>query len=773
MRSLKSFLCFLILGICLLISGCGELDSDKIKDLLKDIDYTAIAKEEDKQIVEVFDRYGYIPLSNEYYNVNSIDEHISDEILVLTKFHDFEYEKLNEKYNNDYYQTHALIVVPFMASVSEFEKGISINSVYANMQGGVIVFNIDSSEMSIDEETKTKTFLFEIEYDIIDLDKIIGIDVSEALGFDVNITPDLFSEYVNNIQIMVNNKATLNDIDNLQGSKYYKSYKELVNKDIMVVEGYDNERVEILKNFKMDAEGDTYSEKAYVDTYRKMQLFKEALENVKFVKSDAFYDTEEFLYQITYGYITIQIIDAHHFDYWRYNYYVGTCEIIEGSFAFVNKFFYVENEALNDFLSEIYNAIEYLTVARMVGSQKLDMLYDFCEIVSKWECVEDFGDFNIIDQLKIILNNVEFEEEMRVEIENTIVLLEELLKDVPLKQRRFVTLDYGFGELEKFKVFDDQEYELPVAIRKGSLFCGWYDEEGNLWDKGVYDKREDITLSARWVDAKDFDLGVCQNFGKTKTYRCIDKYVGEGNVVVLPAYDESGDEINYINYAAFQDNEVIETVYFSHTIKELDVGCFRGCKNLKEVYLGEGIIDLGHYAFADCSNLTYVYFPEGVTSTGNYTFHNCFDLESIEFPSTIYRYGVNMFQGCVNLRTINVREGGKFESVENCVMQGDKLIVGCKGSTIPNYTKYIAQYAFYKIHFEKEIVLPDTIYMIYEGAFFNTSGINKLYIPKYITYIGELAFTNVSYELYIYAYEHVSNWSDRWTNMKVNYYYDE
>lgn len=769
MKSLKSLMFFMLLGLVILVSGCGELDPNELKKLLGNIDFTQIANEEDKQIVEVFDRYGYIPLSNEYYTVSSIEEHISDEVLVLTKAYDLKYAKLNEKYNSEYYQTHALILVPFKASLEEIERGISINSVYANMQGGVIVFNIESDEVD-SEEFKTITFLFEIEYSIIDLDKIIGVDVESLIGFDVNITPELFGEYVNNIQIMVNNKKALNDINNLNGSKFYKSYKELVSKDIMTVEGYEHERVEILKNYTMQSEGDTFEERTYIDTYREMQLFKEALENVKFVKSDAYIETNEFLYQITYDYITIQIIDAHHFDYWRFNHYVGTCEIVEGSFAFVNKFFYVENEDLNDFLNEIYNAIEYITAARFVSSKKLNMLYDFTEIVRKWECVEDFGDFNIIDQLKILLDNIDFEEEMKVEIENTIILLEELLKDVHLKQRRFVSLDYGNGEIEKFKVFDDEEFELPIATLKGSLFCGWYDEEGNLWQNGIYDKKQDITLYAKWVNASDFDLGVCQNFSKTKTYRCIDKYVGELSEVILPAYDEIGEEINYINYGAFRENEIIEKVYFSHTIIELDVGCFRGCKNLKEVYLGESITDLGHYAFEGCSNLTYVYFPEGISSTGNYTFHNCFDLESIEFASTIYRYGVNMFQACVNLRTINVRPGGNYESVQNCVMQGDKLVIGCKGSTIPENTKYIADYAFYKIHFENEIILPESLYMINRGAFFNTSGIDSLVIPKHVTYVGDSAFTNVSYELYVFEYARVSQWDKNWTNKTLNYY---
>ena len=770
MKNVKILLMFLIFCFSLFVSGCTEIDNGDINRLLGNIDFSNIANEEDKQIVEVFDRYGYIPLSNEYYTVSSVNQDISEEVLVLTSYTDLKYKEVNEKYNEEYYNTKVLIVVPFKASLDEIERGISVNSVYANMYGGVIVFNVETLEGDTDK-FQNITFFFEVDYRLIDLDKILGIDVKSELGFDINITPDLFSKYINNIQVMVNNLDAFRNIEDTRGSLFYDSYKTLVNKDIMSIEGYENYGVQIFKNFVMAAEGDTYEERASVHTLSKLNDFKINLEKIKFVKSDSFFDTDEYLYQIKYDNIVILIIDAHHFDYWRYSHYVGTCEIVEGSFSFVNKYFYVENEALNDFLYEVYTGIEYLAASRLISSEKLDMLYDFCEIVRKWECVEDFGDYHIIDQLKIILDNIDFEDEMEVEIENAIALLEELLKDVKLKQRSYIHLDLGENDIEKVKVFEDEEYKLPIPTKKGMLFCGWYDEEGNVWEKGVYPYEEDITLYAKWVVASDFNLGGTKVLGGTATLRSIEKYNGSASEVILPSHDEQGYAIEAIDYCAFANNENIEKVYFSYTMKELDIACFRGCKNLKEVYLGESIVNLGHYAFQDCSSLTYVYFKEGITSTGNYTFHNCVSLESIEFPSTIYRYGVNMFQGCTNLRSITVREGGKFESVNNCVMNKDTLIIGCQTSVIPEYTKWIEEYAFYKIKFENEIILPSTLKYIDRGAFFNTSGLKQIVIPSSVVQIGDTVFACVTYKIYAEVEEKPARWAANFTSVNVVYGY--
>ena len=279
MKNVKILLMFLIFCFTLFIVGCDEIDNGDISRLLGDIDFSNIANEEDKQIVEVFDRYGYIPLSNEYYTVSSVNQEVCEEVLVLTSYTDLKYKEINEKYNEEYYDTKALIVVPFKASLDELERGISVNSIYANMDGGIIVFNVETLKGDTDKYQNI-TFFFEVEYELIDLDKILGIDVESVLGFEINITPGLFSKYINNIQIMVNNLDAFNNIEDIRGSLFYDSYKTLVNKDIMAIEGYENYGVQIFKNFVMDAEGDTYEEKASIHTLSRLNDFKINLEKI-------------------------------------------------------------------------------------------------------------------------------------------------------------------------------------------------------------------------------------------------------------------------------------------------------------------------------------------------------------------------------------------------------------------------------------------------------------------------------------------------------------
>lgn len=79
-----------------------------------------------------------------------------------------------------------------------------------------------------------------------------------------------------------------------------------------------------------------------------------------------------------------------------------------------------------------------------------------------------------------------------------------LAKDVtlePLWEANVYTLilhpNEGILESENFTFSYGEKVELPIPVREGYTFIGWYRED-DLWEKNVWDEVEDIELEAKW-----------------------------------------------------------------------------------------------------------------------------------------------------------------------------------------------------------------------------------------------------------------------------------
>ena len=209
--------------------------------------------------------------------------------------------------------------------------------------------------------------------------------------------------------------------------------------------------------------------------------------------------------------------------------------------------------------------------------------------------------------------------------------------------------------------------------------------------------------------------------------------------VTIPA------SVGTIGNSAFYSCTGLTTVAIGSGVETIGNSVFYSCTRLTSVAIGSGVETIGMYAFQNCTGLTTIDIPNSVTSIGNSAFYRCTGLTTIAIGSGVKTIGNFIFNRCNNLTTITVDAGNTtFNSPagSNAVIEttSKTLVVGCKGTTIPDNVTSIGTYAFYGCTGLTTIDIPASVKTIVHHAFSGCTGLTTIDIPASVTSIGEYAF---------------------------------
>lgn len=130
-----------------------------------------------------------------------------------------------------------------------------------------------------------------------------------------------------------------------------------------------------------------------------------------------------------------------------------------------------------------------------------------------------------------------------------------------------------------------------------------------------------------------------------------------------------------------------------------------------------------------------------VTGILGRSFAECPDLTSVTIPKSVTSFGNSVFEKSGNLTSIVVdEENPVYDSRDNCnaVIEtaSNKLVFGCKGTTIPNSVTTIGQSAFCECLGLTTVNIPNSVTTIENAAFKNCSNLTFVTVGNGVTTIG-------------------------------------
>ena len=192
-----------------------------------------------------------------------------------------------------------------------------------------------------------------------------------------------------------------------------------------------------------------------------------------------------------------------------------------------------------------------------------------------------------------------------------------------------------------------------------------------------------------------------------------------------------------------QGNAIYDSRDNSNAIIEISTSkLIAGCKYTR---IPGSVTSIGEGAFYGCSGLASVTIPGSVTNIENCAFTGCAGLTSVTIPGSVTSIGNDVFSGCSTLTSIVVDRGNSnYDSRDNCnaiiETSTNKLIVGCKNTSISNTVTSIGNDAGIKCYGLTSIEIPESVTSIGNSAFEYCYGLISIEIPESVTSIGDFAF---------------------------------
>ena len=192
------------------------------------------------------------------------------------------------------------------------------------------------------------------------------------------------------------------------------------------------------------------------------------------------------------------------------------------------------------------------------------------------------------------------------------------------------------------------------------------------------------------------------------------------------------NSVTSIGNKAFEDCSSLTSITIPNSVTSIGSSAFSGCSGLTSITIPNSVTSIGYGAFYECSGLTSVTIPNSVTSIGSFAFQHCYSLTSVTIPNSVTSIGDRAFEYC-SLTSVTLT-GPTIESF--CQSPTNKLLFDAEARGRRKIEVNDQEIT--------DLIIPNSVTSIGDGAFAGCSGLISITIPKSVTNIGNTAFSGCS-----------------------------
>lgn len=270
-----------------------------------------------------------------------------------------------------------------------------------------------------------------------------------------------------------------------------------------------------------------------------------------------------------------------------------------------------------------------------------------------------------------------------------------------------------------------QQIIIPDSVKHiGKYAFGWCES------------LEKITIPDSIISIDDNPINGCKRLkviSKSSRFIVTDKMLIDNKEGRLIAYLEDDEQIVLSNYVtsignyAFINHSALKQIIISDRVCNVGEGAFWNCTSLRQVIIPDSVMHIEEDAFSHCKSLQYVKLPESLLSLGNNVFFDCVSLQGITIPNRLKKIGDNPF--CCASPIYGRKHCINIESRSQQFIIRNNMLIDEERHVIVSY-----------LSCEKNVIIPDGITSIGNGAFWGCVALEHVYIPDTIETIGEQAF---------------------------------